>query len=63
VITPRADPLTQDIAVVIFTTSKEDRNIIEGDKLGANSFVVKRPDFDEFVKGIEALRGLLAAHE
>jgi len=51
----RADPLTQDIPVVIFTTSKEDRNIIEGYKLGANSFVIKRQDFDQFVKGIEAL--------
>jgi two-component system, response regulator len=41
--------------VVIFTTCKEDRNTIEGYTLGANSFVVKRQDFDEFVKGIEAL--------
>jgi CheY-like chemotaxis protein len=51
----RADPLTEDIPVVIFTTSKEDRNIIEGYKLGANSFLVKRHDFDEFMKGIQAL--------
>jgi CheY-like chemotaxis protein len=59
----RADPLTEDIPVVIFTTSKEDRNIIEGYKLGANSFLVKRHDFDEFMKGIQAPRGLLAGHE
>jgi CheY-like chemotaxis protein len=51
----RADPLTEDIPVVIFTTSKEDRNIIEGYKLGANSFLVKRHDFDEFMKAIQAL--------
>jgi CheY-like chemotaxis protein len=51
----RADPLTEDIPVVIFTTSKEDANIIKGYKLGANSFLVKRHDFDEFMKGIQAL--------
>jgi CheY-like chemotaxis protein len=51
----RADPLTEDIPVVIFTHSKEDRNIIEGYKLGANSFLVKRHDFDEFMKAIQAL--------
>ncbi len=51
----RADPLTEDIPVVIFTHSKEDRNIVEGYKLGANSFLVKRHDFDEFMKAIQAL--------
>ena len=51
----RADPLTEDIPVVIFTQSREDRNIIEGYKLGANSFLVKRHDFDEFMKAIQAL--------
>jgi CheY-like chemotaxis protein len=51
----RADPLTEDIPVVIFTHSNEDRNIIEGYKLGANSFLVKRHDFDEFMKAIQAL--------
>ena len=51
----RADPLTDDIPVVIFTHSKEDRNIVQGYKLGANSFLVKRHDFDEFMKGIQAL--------
>src|SRR5437879_3981874 len=51
----RADPLTEDIPVVIFTHSKEDRHIIEGYKLGANSFLVKRHDFDEFMKAIQAL--------
>jgi two-component system response regulator len=51
----RADPKTEDIPVVILTQSKEDSNIIEGYKLGANSFLVKRHDFDEFMKAVEAL--------
>jgi CheY-like chemotaxis protein len=51
----RADPLTEDIPVVIFTHSKEDCHIVEGYKLGANSFLAKRHDFDEFMKAIQAL--------
>jgi CheY-like chemotaxis protein len=51
----RADPRTQDIPVVILTHSKEDSNIVAGYKLGANSFLVKRHDFDEFMKAVEAL--------
>jgi len=51
----RADPNTEDIPVVILTQSKEDSNIVEGYKLGANSFLVKRHDFDEFMKAVEAL--------
>ena len=34
---------------------EQDRHIIEGYKLGANSFLVKRHDFDEFMKAIQAL--------
>ena len=51
----RANPLTEDIPVVILTQSKEDSNIVEGYKLGANSFLVKRTDFDEFMKAINTL--------
>ena len=51
----RADPRTQDVPVVILTQSKEDSNIVQGYKLGANSFLVKRHDFDEFMKAVEAL--------
>ena len=51
----RADPNTEDIPVVILTHSQEDSNIVEGYKLGANSFLVKRHDFDEFMKAVEAL--------
>lgn len=51
----RANPNTEDIPVVILTHSKEDSNIVEGYKLGANSFLVKRHDFDEFMKAVQAL--------
>jgi CheY-like chemotaxis protein len=51
----RANPNTAEIPVVILTHSKEDSNIVEGYKLGANSFLVKRHDFDEFMKAVQAL--------
>lgn len=51
----RGDPNTKDIPVVILTHSKEDSNIVKGYQLGANSFLVKRHDFDEFMKAVEAL--------
>ena len=51
----RANPNTAEIPVVILTQSKEDSNIVEGYKLGANSFLVKLPDFDEFMKAVQAL--------
>jgi two-component system, response regulator len=51
----RADPRTKDIPVAILTHSKEDDHIIEGYRLGANSFLVKRHDFDEFMKAAQTL--------
>ena len=51
----RADPRTIDIPVAILTHSKEDENVIQGYKLGANSFLVKRHDFNEFMKAAQAL--------
>ena len=38
--------------VVILTSSKEERDIIESYKLGVNAYIVKPVDFDQFVKAI-----------
>jgi len=51
----RADPNTHEIPVVILTHSDQDSNVIEGYRLGANSFLVKHHDFEEFVKGVLTL--------
>lgn len=48
----KADDRRKVIPVVIFTSSKEERDIIESYKLGANAYIVKPVDFDKFVKAI-----------
>jgi two-component system response regulator len=44
----RNDLRTRCLPVVIFTSSKEERDLIEGYGLGANSYVQKPLDFNEF---------------
>lgn len=44
----KADPRTRAIPVVILTSSKEDRDIVESYQLGVNSYIVKPIDFDQF---------------
>jgi CheY-like chemotaxis protein len=44
----KADPRTKTIPVVILTSSKEDRDIVEGYNLGVNGYVQKPVAFDEF---------------
>jgi CheY-like chemotaxis protein len=51
----RADEKTRLLPVVILTTSVEDRDRIEGYKLGANSYIRKPVDFDQFADAIRQL--------
>jgi two-component system response regulator len=51
----RADERTQFLPVVILTSSSEDRDRIEGYKLGANSYVRKPVDFTEFAQAVRQL--------
>lgn len=46
----RADERTRMAPVVILTSSNEDEDRLKGYSLGANSYVRKPVDFDEFVK-------------
>jgi CheY-like chemotaxis protein len=45
----KADPRTRHIPVVVLTSSKEDRDIELSLALGANSYVVKPVNFDQYV--------------
>lgn len=51
----RNDVRTKTIPVVILTSSKEDPDIQKCYDLGANSYVVKPLEFDEFQKAISEL--------
>jgi len=42
------DPRTKSIPVVVMTSSKEQRDMIEGYHLGVNSYIQKPVDFTEF---------------
>jgi CheY-like chemotaxis protein len=43
------------IPVVILTSSREDRDIIESYKLGTNAYIVKPVDFQEFAEAVRIL--------
>lgn len=49
----RADERTRLIPTVILTTSREERDLVEGYSLGANSYIRKPVDFAQFAKVIE----------
>jgi CheY-like chemotaxis protein len=51
----RSDARTQPLPVVILTTSIEDRDLLEGYRLGANSYVRKPVDFVEFAQAVVQL--------
>jgi CheY-like chemotaxis protein len=51
----RANPATQLVPVVILTSSREDRDRIEGYLRGANSYVQKPVDFTQFVDAVRQL--------
>jgi two-component system response regulator len=51
----KADPRTKAIPVVILTSSREERDLIEGYQLGANSYIQKPVDFDQFQKVIREM--------
>lgn len=51
----KADPRTQMIPVVVLTSSREDRDLIESYRLGVNSYIVKPVDFDKFLEAVEHL--------
>jgi DNA-binding response OmpR family regulator len=51
----RAEKRTRRVPVVILTSSSEDRDVINGYDLGANSYVRKPVQFEEFAAAIAQL--------
>lgn len=51
----RDSEMTRLLPVVILTTSKEDRDVVESYKLGANSYIHKPVDFNKFIEAVKQL--------
>ena len=51
----RADPRTHLLPVVVLTSSREDRDVVESYRLGANSYVRKPVNFEEFNEAVREL--------
>jgi CheY-like chemotaxis protein len=51
----RDDSRTKYVPVVVLTTSSEQRDIVESYNLGANSYVTKPVDFNEFMDATRQL--------
>ncbi len=51
----RADERTKLLPVVILTSSREDRDVIEAYRLGVNSYIVKPVEFENFSEAVSHL--------
>jgi CheY-like chemotaxis protein len=51
----RSNPKFKLIPVIMVTSSREERDLVESYKLGANSYVVKPVDIVQFIDAIKAL--------
>jgi CheY-like chemotaxis protein len=51
----RSDERLKTIPVVILTSSREEKDLVEGYALGANAYVVKPVDFQVFVDAVKTL--------
>ena len=51
----RADPRTRTIPIVVLTSSREERDIAQTYDLGANSYIVKPVDFEQFSEAVRQL--------
>ena len=51
----RADDRTCLLPVVILTTSREEQDLIDGYTFGANSYICKPVDFEQFVEAVRQL--------
>ena len=51
----KSDSRTRTIPVVILTSSKEERDLVQGYGLGANSYIQKPVDFEQFRETVKSV--------
>ena len=51
----KGDPRLKCIPIVMLTSSREERDLVESYQLGVNAYVVKPVDFGQFVEAIKKL--------
>ena len=51
----KGDPRTKTTPVVVLTSSKEQRDLVESYNLGVNSYIVKPVNFEQFTKAVVEL--------
>ena len=51
----KADARTRTIPVVVLTSSREQRDLVESYELGVNSYIVKPVNFESFTKAVQEL--------
>jgi two-component system response regulator len=51
----KSDERTKAMPVVVLTSSKEDRDVVDSYRLGVNSYIVKPVEFEKFLSAVAQL--------